>query len=63
MGRIKTSLVKSIAKELYEKYESEFSPDFSKNKEVVKKLVDIKSKKLLNTIVGYITSLKRKSLR
>lgn len=58
MGRIKTSFVKSIGKELFEKHEDKFSTDFSKNKEMVEKLINIKSKKLRNVIAGYITRLK-----
>ncbi|MEM5843960.1 MAG: 30S ribosomal protein S17e [Candidatus Aenigmatarchaeota archaeon] len=61
MGRIKTSFVKTIALELVEKYPDKFSSDFSKNKEVVKQLVEIKSKKLRNMIAGYITSLKKRA--
>lgn len=60
MGRIKTSFVKSIAKELYEKYKEKFTTNFSENKELVKQLIDLKSKKLRNVIAGYITSLKKR---
>ena len=60
MGRIKTSFVKSIAKELYEKYKEKFTTNFSENKELVKQLIDLKSKKLRNVIAAYITSLKKR---
>jgi len=60
MGRIKTLLVKNIAEKLFEEHGSEFTTDFEKNKELVKKYVDIKSKKLRNVVAGYITRLKRR---
>jgi len=52
MGNIKTSFVKRIGKSLYEK-----------NKEVIKGLIDIKSKKMRNIVAGYVTSLKRQEGR
>jgi small subunit ribosomal protein S17e len=63
MGRIKTSFVKAIAKDLFEKYADKFTTDFEKNKEVIKELIDIKSKRLRNVIAGYITSLKNKKIK
>ena len=61
MGRIKTSLIKNIALELVEKHPDKFTKDFSQNKEAVKQLVEIKSKKLRNMIAGYITALKKRA--
>lgn len=58
MSNIKTKFVKNIGRELYERYGDKFTSDFSENKEIVKSLIDIKSKKLRNTITGYITNLK-----
>jgi len=55
MGRIKTWLIKRLGKRLLEKYPDRFSTDFDKNKEVLKEIVDIKSKKLRNILAGYIT--------
>lgn len=59
MGRIKTTFVKNIGKDMYNKHSEDFSTDFSKNKEIIDKFLDIKSKKMRNVIVGYITSLKK----
>lgn len=59
MGRIKTTFVKAIAKELFEKHADKFTTDFEKNKAVIKELIDIKSKRLRNVVAGYITSLKK----
>ncbi len=62
MGRIKTTFVKSIGKDLYEKYKDKFSDDFSKNKQIVDELIDIKSKKLRNIVAGYLTNLKSQEM-
>jgi small subunit ribosomal protein S17e len=58
MGSIKTSFVKRIGNELFENNSGLFTGDYSKNKEVIKGLIGIKSKKLRNIIAGYITNLK-----
>jgi small subunit ribosomal protein S17e len=60
MGNIKTSFVKSVAHELYDEHADKFTTNFSKNKEVIKKLVDVKSKRLENMIVGYLTKMKKR---
>ncbi len=57
MGRIKTSLVKRIGEKIYEQYKDKFSDDFEKNKEIVKQILPIHSKKMINVITGYITRL------
>ena len=60
MGRIKTSFIKHIAKDLFEKHSNKFTTDFEKNKEVVKQLVDIRSKRIRNIVAGYLTALKKR---
>lgn len=57
MGRIKTKPVKRVTQELVDKHNEDFSTDFTKNKEAVTKYADIKSKKIRNTIAGYVTKL------
>ena len=59
MGRIKTSFVKRVGHELFEGNEAAYSEDFAQNKLVVKENARITSKKLLNIITGYITTLKK----
>jgi ribosomal protein S17E len=61
MGRIKSTFVKSSAQKIYKKAEAECTNDFDKNKEVVAKHAEIPSKRLRNSIVGYITRLVKKS--
>ena len=63
MGRIKTSFIKKIARDLLEKNADMFSTDFETNKKVVAQLVDINSKRIRNIVAGYITSLKKKELK
>lgn len=60
MGRIKTSFIKHIARDLFEKHADKFSTDFEKNKQVMKELVDIKSKRIRNIVAGYLTALKKR---
>lgn len=57
MGKVRTKLVKRIARELLERYPDLFTRDFNTNKQLVSKLAIIPSKKLRNQIAGYITHL------
>ena len=57
MGRIKTQFVKRITTEVVDKYKSEFKDNFEENKKIVSAKVDVSSKKLRNTIAGYVTRL------
>jgi len=61
MGRIKTKLVKRITKQLVAEHKEEFSEDYNKNKEVLKKYIIIKSPKIKNVIAGYTTRLIKQS--
>lgn len=63
MGRIKTSFVKHIGQDLFEKHAGEFTTDFYKNKEVLKKLATSESKHIQNIVAGYITTLKKQESR
>ncbi|MEM0001066.1 MAG: 30S ribosomal protein S17e [Desulfurococcaceae archaeon] len=63
MGKVRTKLVKRIARELLEKYPYLFTRDFNRNKLVVAKLVSTSSKKLRNQVAGYITHLVTVSAR
>ena len=57
MGRIKTTLVKRSAEEFLERHLDKFKGKFNDDKEALKKVSVINSKKLRNKIVGYITRL------
>jgi len=60
VGRIKTSFIKHIAQKLYKEHCDEFTTEFSKNKELLKKLMNIESKKVRNILAGYITHTMKK---
>ncbi len=57
MGRVKNSLVKRIARELFERYKDKITGDFYKNKELLKDVIQVQGKKLKNQIIGYVTRL------
>mgnify|MGYP006276023911 CR=1 FL=1 len=57
MGRIKSRFVKSSGQKIFDEGKEEFTSDFDKNKEILPKYADVPSKKLRNTIAGYITRL------
>jgi small subunit ribosomal protein S17e len=61
MGRIKTSYVKNIAKELLEKYPDKFSTNFEENKKVLNELMEFESKRMRNVVAGFITALKKRT--
>ena len=57
MGRIKTMLIKNIAKRLIKEHPQDFSPEFDKNKELVNKYTNVTSTKIRNSIAGYTARL------
>lgn len=59
MGRIKTSYVKNISREILGKNKDKFTIDFYKNKQFLKENFEIASPKIANVIAGYITKLKK----
>lgn len=58
MGKIYDSKIKGIARMLLLKYGDRFNDDYYANKETLKKIAKFRSKKLLNRVAGYITSVK-----
>ncbi|MDW8033728.1 MAG: 30S ribosomal protein S17e [Nitrososphaerota archaeon] len=63
LGKVYDGKIKGVAKMLLEKYGDKFSDDYYANKEFLKKIAIFKSKKLLNRIAGYITSIKSSTKR
>lgn len=59
MGRIKTQLSKRVTLELYKKHKDKFTKSFEENKEKVKHLLRLPSKKQLNVVSGYVTRLSK----
>lgn len=60
MGRIKTTLIKRTAIELFERSGDKFTTEVETNKKIVDNLADVPSKKLRNSIAGYVTRLVKK---
>jgi small subunit ribosomal protein S17e len=57
MGRIKTKQVKRVSQKLVKDHAEDFKQTFEENKKLVTKHADIPSKKLRNTVAGYVTRL------
>jgi small subunit ribosomal protein S17e len=57
MGKVRTVLIKRLARELVDRYSVSFTTDFDKNKVVVDELLTNTTKRLRNRIAGYITHL------
>ncbi|MEK6891726.1 MAG: 30S ribosomal protein S17e [Nanoarchaeota archaeon] len=62
MGRIKTKLVKGIAKRLIKEHGSEFTAEFDKNKAFVSKYTNVVSSKMRNIIAGYTSRLVKQKI-
>jgi len=56
-GKVRTELVKRIARELVERFPDKFTTDFETNKKLLESLTNISSKNMRNRAAGYITRL------
>ena len=54
IGRIKTLQIKGVRHELMRLHADKFIESYENNKEAIKNLVSTQSKKLRNTIPGYV---------
>ncbi len=59
MGRVRPKHVKRLARDLVSAHEDEFEQDFDHNKEVLKEMDLVESKKLRNRVAGYIVRVLR----
>ncbi|NHJ03006.1 MAG: 30S ribosomal protein S17e [Candidatus Heimdallarchaeota archaeon] len=60
MGKVRTSAVKVIAREILRDYDRYLSPDsFEHNKDILSKVVIVHSKRFRNQIAGYVTHQKK----
>ena len=57
MGRIKTSLIKSVTLKLFKNNKGVFKDNFEENKVLLAGMIKTESKKLRNIIAGYLTRL------
>ena len=58
MGKVRIAAVKKISREIIALYPDKFGKDYEANKKALEPLVDARTKRLRNRIVGYITRLK-----
>ena len=63
MGRIKSTPVKVLARDLMEAHGEKFTTDFDKNKKAVGLVRKIQSKKIRNVVTGCITREKAREKR
>ncbi|MDY6765789.1 MAG: 30S ribosomal protein S17e [Candidatus Nanohaloarchaea archaeon] len=57
MGRVRPKHVKRLSRQLVEEHGDRFEEDFDHNKEVLKEMDFVESKKLRNRVAGYIISV------
>jgi small subunit ribosomal protein S17e len=57
MGRIKTQMIKRLTLQLVKQHKQLFSTDYVTNKKLVEQLLTNPSKKIRNTVAGYVTRL------
>ena len=57
MGRIKTQMIKRLTLQLVKQHKQLFSTDYVANKKLVEQLLTGPSKKIRNTVAGYVTRL------
>jgi len=56
MGRVKSVAVKTLGDDIIREHSRKLSTDFEKNKKALGEITDIKSKRVRNTLAGYITN-------
>ncbi|RLF11094.1 MAG: 30S ribosomal protein S17e [Thermoprotei archaeon] len=57
MGKVRSGVVKSMARRLLTLYGDRFTSNFEENKRLVSELTTIRAKHLRNRVAGYITRL------
>lgn len=57
MGRIKTQMIKRLAFKMFSKHDAELKDNFVENKKIVAAFLDGASKKVRNSVAGYVTRL------
>ena len=55
MGRIKTQMIKRLTLQLLRDYKGEMKESFDENKVIVEQHLGVTSKKIRNTVAGYVT--------
>ena len=60
MGSVKSVAIKTLGEEILTQNRERFGRDFTKNKKALQEIRPIKSKRVRNTVAGYITHRMRK---
>jgi len=60
MGRIKTQMIKRLTFQLLREYRGEMTETFDENKVAVQRHLGVTSKKIRNTVAGYVTRQMRR---
>ncbi len=60
MGRVKGNMIKKLGMKLLKANPDKFTTDFDTNKNIIKQLGIIDSKKIRNKVAGYIVRLKKR---
>ncbi|HZD13292.1 MAG TPA: 30S ribosomal protein S17e [Candidatus Binatus sp.] len=58
MGKVRIHAVKKVARDLVARYPDKFNKDFDANKKALVLLVEARTKRMRNRVIGYITRLK-----
>ncbi len=62
MGRVKSTAIKGLGMKLLRMYPDKFTADFEHNKNAIKELGMIGSKRIRNKVAGYIVRLKKREI-
>ncbi|MFW9778922.1 MAG: 30S ribosomal protein S17e [Candidatus Heimdallarchaeota archaeon] len=54
-GKVRTSAVKIITRQIMKEYEAHLTLDFDHNKDIVSKVAKTRSKRFRNRVAGYLT--------
>ncbi len=60
MGKVRPSIVKRLAAQIFQQYYDRVSLDYAENKKLVLEVSTIKAKHLLNRVAGYLTRLAKR---
>jgi small subunit ribosomal protein S17e len=58
VGKVRIAAVKKVAREVIAMYPDRFTTNYESNKVAMADVVDAKTKRLRNRVVGYVTRLK-----
>jgi len=58
LGKVRIAAVKKVARDMVARYPEKFNKDFEANKKALVLLVEARTKRMRNRVIGYITRLK-----